>query len=139
MYVCLKKTVQCLPAASTASTPEHPSTMGLLAVANTAVHRYPQTVYILIATLATTVFAGWWYTSRETVPPESRRIAAFLMACAHLFAYNLFLLFASDSGQHVWACVFTLVLVMCVVMAWPLPPEYDIGPGEDDNDMYRAL
>lgn len=113
--------------------------MGLLAVANTTVHRYPQTLYILVATLATAVFVGWWHASRETVPPESRRIAAFLMVCAHLFAYNLFLLMASDPGQHVWGCVFALVLMLCVVMAWPLPPEYDIGPNEEDDEMYRAL
>ena len=112
--------------------------MGLLAVANATVHRYPQTVYILVATLVTVAFAGWYRASRETVPPESRRIAAFVMVCAHLFAYNLFLLLASDPGQHVWGCVFALVLVLCVAMVWPLPPEYHITPEEED-EVYRAL
>lgn len=112
--------------------------MGLLAVANATVHRYPQTVYILFATLVTVVFAGWCRASRETVPPESRRIAAFVMVCAHLFAYNLFLLMAPDPGQHVWGCVFALVLMLCVAMVWPLPPEYHMTPEEED-EVYRAL
>ena len=112
--------------------------MGLLAVANATVHRYPQTVYILFATLVTVVFAGWCRASRETVPPESRRIAAFVMVCAHLFAYNLFLLMAPDPGQHVWGCVFALVLMLCVAMVWPLPPEYHITPEEED-EVYSEL
>ena len=112
--------------------------MWLLTHVNATVHRYPQTVYILVATLVTVVFAGWCRVSRETVPPESRRIAAFVMVCAHLFAYNLFLLLASDPGQHVWGCVFALVLLLCVVMVWPLPPEYHITPEEED-EVYRAL
>ena len=112
--------------------------MGMLAVANATVHRYPQTVYISVATLVTVVFAVWCRMSRETVPPESRRIAAFVMVCAHLFGYNLFLLLASDPGQHVWGCVFALVLLLCVVMVWPLPPEYHITPEEED-EVYRAL
>ena len=112
--------------------------MWLLAHANATLHSYPQSTYILVATLATAAFMIWCYVSCNTVPPESRRIAAFIMVCAHLFVYNVFLLLERDTGQHVWGCVFVCVLILCLVMVWPLPPEYGMTPEEED-EYYREL
>ena len=112
--------------------------MWLLSNVNATVHHYPQTTYILVATLMTVVFAGWCCVAHKTVPPESRRIAALMMVWTHLFAYNLFLLLVSDPGQRVWACVFALVLVLCVVMMWPLPHEPRITTEEED-EVYWEL
>lgn len=99
------------------------------------VQTYPQTTYIIVASLVTLAFVVWCYTSRASVPPESRRSAAFVMVCAHLFAYNLYGLVVHDTGDHLWGCVFALVLLLCVMMVWPLPRDYRPVTEDDYREM----
>ena len=90
-------------------------------VRDTVLH-HAQIAYILCALAFTLAFGVWHYRSRATVPPENRRVAAFVAICAQLFAYNLFKLFTTKPPEpYVWGCVFALLLVLSVGMVWPLP------------------
>ena len=66
-------------------------------VRDTVLH-HAQIAYILCALAFTLAFGVWHYRSRATVPPENRRVAAFVAICAQLFAYNLFRLAAICQG-----------------------------------------
>ena len=74
---------------------------------------HKQTTCIVSVVVITLLFWWWGMSTRDVLAPENRRAAAFLLICAHLFTYNVFVYFEHDTGHRLRNCVLILVGMLC--------------------------